>query len=294
MRERVILYIISIVILISGLPALGQEKKPQPPQYRQEPAPITLHKVSKHVYEVRGGSGANCAFIVGDNEVFVIDAKMSDQSAKDMIKAIEKTTDKPISHLLITHSDGDHVNGINGFPKNIAIIAHDNTDKDIRNENEKGDLIIRLPDITFDSRMNLHSGGLEINLLYFGPAHTDGDIVIYIPDDNVAILGDLFVNIMDPVVHMRKNGTSEGLTKVLQDIIDLNVNAYLSGHAEPVKKAEIESIRNSLIGKREKVKAMIKEGKSLDQVKGAFGVPLERGFMQPLVEVIYLEITEGK
>jgi hypothetical protein len=45
----------------------GTGKKPQPPPYRQEPAPITVHKVSNHVYEVRGGSGANCAFIVGDN-----------------------------------------------------------------------------------------------------------------------------------------------------------------------------------------------------------------------------------
>ena len=202
MSKKRILCIVSIMLLISALPALGQQKKPQPPQYSQEPVPITIHRISNHVYEVRGGSGANCAFIVGDKEVFVIDAKMSDQSAKDMIKAIKETTDKPISHLLITHSDGDHVNGINAFPENIVIIAHDNSAKHMKNENEKGNLIIRLPNKTFDSRMNLHSGGLEIDLLYFGPAHTDGDTVIYIPDDNVAILGDLFVKGMDPIVHM--------------------------------------------------------------------------------------------
>lgn len=294
MRRRIILCIISIMLLISALPALGQQKKPQPPQYRQEPAPITIHRISNHVYEVRGGSGANCAFIVGDKEVFVIDAKMSDQSAKDMIKAIKETTDKPISHLLITHSDGDHVNGINGFPENIAIIAHDNSAKQMKNENEKGNLIIRLPDKTFDRRMNLHSGGLEINLLYYGPAHTDGDIVIYLPGDNVAIVGDLFIKGMDPIVHMHKNGTSKGLAKVLQDVIDLNANSYLSGHAEPVKKAEIESMRNSLIEKQDRVKAMVEEGKSLDQVKEAFGVPLEQRFWRSLVEVIYLELTEGK
>ena len=60
------------------------------------------------------------------------------------------------------------------------------------------------------------------------------------------------------------------------------------------KKAEIESVRNSLIEKRDRVKAMVKEGKSLDQVKEAFGVPLEQRFWRSLVEVIYLELTEGK
>ena len=294
MRKKGILCIISIILVISALPALCQQKKPQPPQYRQEPAPITIHKISDHVYEVRGGSGANCAFIIGDKEVFVIDAKMSDQSAKDMINAIKETTDKPISHLLITHSDGDHVNGINGFPENIAIIAHDNSAKHMKDENDKGNLIIRLPNQTFDSRMNLHSGDLEIDLLYFGPAHTDGDIVIYIPDDNVAILGDLLFKGRDPLIHMHKNGSSKGLAKVLQDIIDLNANSYLSGHAEPVKKAEVESVRHSLIEKQDRVKAMMKEGKSLDHVKEAFGIPLEQTFWRSLVEVIYLELTEGK
>jgi len=114
MKRRIMTFL-AIVSLIAVLPIHGQQQKPQPPQYRQEPAPVTVHKISGHVYEVRGGSGANCAFIVGDKEVYVVDAKMTDQSAKDMIRAIKETTDKPISHLLITHSDGDHVNGIPGF-----------------------------------------------------------------------------------------------------------------------------------------------------------------------------------
>lgn len=289
---RKILSLLAIVFLMSALPVHGQQQKPQPPQYRQEPAPISVHEISKHVYEVRDGVGANCAFIVGDREVYVVDAKMTDQSAKDMIRAIKEITDKPISHLLITHSDGDHVNGIPGFPEDIDIIAHDHSAGHMKEANETGQVKIPLPNETFFNRMNMYSGSLEINLLYFGPAHTDGDIVIHIPGDNVAILGDLFFMGRDPLIHMHKNGSSKGLAKVLQGIIDLDADTYLSGHTDPVKKAEIESLHKSLIEKREKVMAMVKEGKSLDQVKEAFDIPLGESRWRSLVEVMYLELTK--
>ena len=72
--------VLSAIVLSIGVWSVhGQQQKQQPPQYRQEPAPVSVHKISQHVYEVRGGMGANCAFIVGDKEVYVIDAKMTDQ-----------------------------------------------------------------------------------------------------------------------------------------------------------------------------------------------------------------------
>ena len=58
MKKIKILTVLSIILFIGILPAYGQQKK-QPPQYRQEPAPVSVHKISKHVYEVRGGAGAN-------------------------------------------------------------------------------------------------------------------------------------------------------------------------------------------------------------------------------------------
>lgn len=289
MKKTKIFSFLPIFFLIIALPVYGQQKK-QPPQYRQASAPVTVHKISEHVYEARGGSGANCAFIVGDREVYVIDAKMTDQSAKDMIGAIKKTTDKTIEHLIITHSDGDHVNGMPGFPEDINIISHNNAAEDIKEANESGGVKIPLPGITFLNQLKLHSGDLEIILSYFGPAHTDGDIVIYIPDDNIAIIGDLFFKGMDPLIHEHKNGTSEGFAKVLQKIINLNAEKYLSGHAEPVNKEEIEDLRNTMLEKRDKVKALLKEGKSLDEVKKVFGVGQSR--WPSLVEIIYGEMTQ--
>jgi len=286
MKKTKIVFLISIFILAFVLPVYGQQRK--------APAPVSVNKISEHVYEVRGGSGSNSAFIVGDREVYVIDAKMVDQSAKDMIAAIKKTTDKPVKHLLLTHSDGDHVNGMPGFPGDINIIAHENSAKDIIKANETGQVKIPTPSMTFSNQLNLYSGDLEINLFYFGHAHTDGNIVIYVPEDKVAIIGDLFFKGMDPLIHKHKNGSSEGFVNVLQKMVDLNAKTYLSGHAEPIKKDEIEGLRNTIMGKRNKVKAMVKDGKSLDDIKKAFGLPAGQSRWPSLVENIYGEMTQEK
>jgi cyclase len=292
MKKIGIPLVISFVLFISGLPAFGQQAG-QPAQYRQEAAPVSVHQISPHVYEVRGGDGANCSFIVGEKEVFVIDAKMSVQSAKEMISAIQKATDKPISHIILTHSDGDHVNGLSGISGNPDIISHANSAKHIEKANEGMVEKVPLPNEVFSDRMSLYSGKLRIDLLYFGPAHTDGDIVILVPEDRVAIVGDLFFKGMDPLIHMNKNGSSFGLVKGLTSIIDLDAQTYLSGHAEPVTKTEIEALRGRIIETQDKVETMVEEGKTLDEVKQALGVSTEKGFWPSLAEVIYQEIARG-
>ncbi len=290
MKNKTIRSLILFAIVTVGLPAFGQQNT-QPPQYRQESTPVSVHQVSPHVFEVRGGDGANCSFIVGENEVFAVDAKMTASSAKEMTAAIKKTTGKSISRIILTHSDGDHVNGLSGFAGTKDIIAHINTAKHIEQANESGTEKVPLPNETFDSRMSIFSGKFRIDLLYFGPAHTDGDIVILVPDDKVAIAGDLFFKGQDPLIHMNKNGNSFGLVNVLDRMAELDVQTYLSGHTEPVAKTEVEELRMSIIEKQNRVKAMVEEGKTLDEVKKALGVSTEQGRWRSLAEVIYLELT---
>ncbi len=295
MKKLKSLYIVSILFLIFTLPVSGQQKK-QPAQYRQAPAPVTAYKINENIYEVRGGSGSNSSFIIGGSGVIVIDAKMTDQSAKDMIDEVKKITDKPVTTLILTHSDGDHVNGMTGFPEDITIISHANAARDIKKENESGRVKLPYPNITFSDKMPVsnYKGDQDIILYHFGPAHTDGDIVIYIPEYKTAMIGDLFFKGMDPLIHKHKNGSSEGFIKVLQKLIDLDAECYLSGHAEPVKKDELESLRSTIIEKRNKVKGMIASGKNLDAVKKAFGIPAGPSRWPSLAEIIYNEMTLKK
>lgn len=268
----------------------------------QLPQTTTVEKVTGNIYMVKGGSGANTGFFIGANEVLVIDAKMTVDSAKQMIEEIKKLTPRPITKLVITHSDGDHVNGLGGFPQGLEIISHTQTKKDMADAFKEPNLQALqpyLPNRTFTDEMDLRLGYEPVRLLHFGPAHTSGDIVVFFPAEKVAFVGDLVFIGRDPLIHRQKGGTSLGLVKNLKALLDLGADRYIAGHTEILSKSDIETLMKSIGDKQARIKSMIQEGKSLDDIKKAFGVedraaaPGGRRFMS-LVEVIYLDLTEKK
>src|SRR5689334_7936372 len=100
--------------LVVALFAVGAY--PQRQQQRPE-APLRVTQLNGGVYWMSGGAGANTGFIVGTTGVIIIDAKMTAGSAKAMLQEISKVTPKPVTHIILTHSDADHANGLSGFPK---------------------------------------------------------------------------------------------------------------------------------------------------------------------------------
>lgn len=288
--------------LVFGAVALAQQQQQaqpaQPPQYQQQPAPLTLEKISEDIYQVKGGSGANAGVIIGQKEIMVIDAKMSEESARQMLDEIKKISAVPITVLALTHSDGDHVNGITAFPADIKIIAQEETkrymDEAFKDEKQRAYLPRIKTFVSGGPKYDL--GGRKVELRYFGPAHTSGDVVVYVPEEKVAFLGDLYFAGRDPLVHRHKNGNSFGLVKVLQSVLALDAETFLSGHADKATRADIEGMIQALQEKQAKIKAFVAEGKSLEATLESFGLketppaPPGRPRFMNLVEVIWLEL----
>jgi cyclase len=278
-----------------------QAKPPQPPQYQQQLAPVTLEKIAENIYQVNGGSGANCGVVIGEKEIMVIDAKMSEESARQMLAEIAKVSPVPVRVLALTHSDGDHVNGITGFPSDIKIFAQEETkrymDEAFKDEKQRA----YLPAIkTFAlGGPEYDLGGRKVQLLCFGPAHTSGDAVIYCPKEKVVFLGDLYFAGRDPLIHRHKNGNSFGLVKVLNSVLEFDAEVFLSGHAEKATRADVQALIKSIEDKQAQIGAMISEGKSLDEIKKFYkiedrpAVPGRTRFLS-LPEVIFLEIMEKR
>ena len=97
---------------------------------RREAQPVTFVKISDRLYEISGGQGANSGVYIGDDSVLIIDAKMDEKSVDQVIEQIKQITDKPITYLVNTHSDGDHTRGNQYFPETVPIIAHENCRKE--------------------------------------------------------------------------------------------------------------------------------------------------------------------
>lgn len=292
---------VPIVLLLAAtsLSAQTPPAKPAP----ASPPPLVVRKITDSLRLVEGGSGANTAFYLRGDEVVAVDAKMSVESAAAMLAEIRKVTSLPLTTLVITHSDGDHVNGLPGFPKGLDIVAHEICKADmVTAAGTLPALGDRLPTRTYAGpRLALRTGQRPVELAYFGPAHTSGDTVVIFPEEKAAFVGDLLFVGRDPLVHRHKGGNSFGYVKTLEGLLALRpeVEVFLSGHASPLGRADLEGLIKAMADKQASVKAMIAEGKSLEEIKKAFGVedrpaaPGGRRWLS-LVETIYLELTEKK
>ncbi len=271
--------------------------------------PLTLQQIKGNIYMVKGGSGAITGVFIGDREVMVIDAKMTEESTRQEIAEIKKLTDKPITRIVLTHSDGDHVNGLNGFPAGLRIYAHPQTKKDME-ESAKSPNTQYLRDYlpnelcspcaaSKNSVMAIKMGSEDVLLYYFGPAHTSGDLVVFFPGERVAFIGDLAFVGRDPLIHRQKGGISTGCVNALKSMAALRAEAFISGHSDPLSDKDLLALAGSIEAKQEKVKALMAEGKSLDDIKKSFGIPIPatppgRAGFPSLVEVIFLELSGKK
>lgn len=283
------------LLLIVALGFAGQtEAKPQAKSPFQ--APFSVVKVRDNIYLGQGGMGANTGFYVGAKAILCIDSKMTSEASEQEMAAIARISPLPVTTLILTHSDLDHVNGLAGFPKGIKVISQANARKDLEasfSVPELSPLLGYLPAQTFTDKLVLEFEGQTVELLNFGPAHTNGDAVVFFPKEKLAFLGDLIAPGRDPLIHLQKGGSSFGLVKTLKDVLRLDADIFLTGHSDPVTKAQIQESIASIEAKQAKVKALVAEGKTLDEVKAAFGVK-EGGRWPSLVEIVYRELTEKK
>jgi cyclase len=261
------------------------------------PEPFSVNMIKDGVYWTKGGAGANTGIIVGKDGVIVFDSKMTPDSTREMLAAIAKITPKPVTHIVLSHSDADHVNGLSGFPKGVTIIAQENCKKEM--EASKGSPMAApqdyLPTKTYDKELDLTIDGVRVQLRHWVPAHTSGDTVMILPDEKIVFGGDLVDLTQFALIHAQKGGTTAGWITSMKGIIAIDADTYVSGHGGLETKSRLKARLAAVEARQAKIKEMVAAGKSLDEIKktaspeepptGPFGSP---GF----TEVVYQELTK--
>jgi len=164
-------------------------------------------EVGSGLYAFTAEGDPNSGVIVGDDAVMVVEAQATPRLARKVIDCIRSVTDKPITHLTLTHYHAVRVLGASayGAPQVImgerarAMVAERGAE-DWASEFERFPRLfagheeipgLTWPTTTFNDRMTVYLGKRRIDLMHLGRAHTAGDIVAYVPDANAMFTGDI-------------------------------------------------------------------------------------------------------
>ena len=177
-------------------------------QADHEEKKVTFVQLSEHAWAYTAEGDPNTGIVMGDEAVLVADTQATPAMAQDVIRRIREVTDKPIRYVVLTHYHAVRVLGASAYAPREIIASQDTWDLIVeRGEADKASEIGRFPrlfqnvdtvppgltwpSITFQGRMTLRLGKLEVQLLQLGRGHTKGDTVVWLPHERVLLSGDL-------------------------------------------------------------------------------------------------------
>lgn len=224
------------------------------------------------------GAGGNIGVSHGPDATILIDDQFAPLSGK-IEAAIAKLGAAPVKYVVNTHWHYDHTGGNENFGKTGAtIFAHEN----VRVRMADGGTVAgnvsppspkeALPVVTYDQGMRFHVNGDTVSLIYLGGGHTDGDSVVMWEEKKVVHMGDLFMTIASfPLIDRGSGGDVYNLMRSLDLVLTMidSETKVIPGHGPMSNKAELTAWRVMIGQSVERVEALHKDGKTLDQAVAA-------------------------
>jgi glyoxylase-like metal-dependent hydrolase (beta-lactamase superfamily II) len=231
-----------------------------------------LHELGDGCYAYLQPDGSwgwsNAGLIVGDGRSLLVDTLFDLRLTAEMLETMaEPTHGAPISTVVNTHANGDHCYG-NQLVGGAEIIASTATAEEMEEvppamlaalnaaPGELGDLFrgffgafafegieVRLPDRTFDGRLEVDVAGRTVELIEVGPAHTRGDTLAHVPDARTIYTGDILFVGGTPIVWA---GPLSRWIAACDLILGLDVETVVPGHGPVTDKSGVVAVRDYL------------------------------------------------
>ena len=168
---------------------------------------ISFEEIGNDLFAFTAEGDPNSGIIVGDDSVMVIDAQATPTLARQVIQKVRSVTDKPISHLVLSHYHAVRVLGASEYKASNIIMSSKARSMVVERGQEDWDSEfarfprlfeghesipgLTWPTLTFNDRLTIHLGKRRVELMFLGRAHTAGDIVAFVPDEQVMFTGDI-------------------------------------------------------------------------------------------------------
>lgn len=282
--------------------------------------PVKVQKINDRVYAMlgphdppnkeNGGYMNNNLVIIGDKGVILVDAGSHKDVAEHIDKAIKAVTKKPITHVLITHHHADHHLGLSYF-EDTQVIATDfcakqiedngrghvkwmerNSGKNLRNTSP----VVPQTRVALGSRRAMEIDGVKLELISTGTAHTDGDMMVWLPDDGVLASGDILVHHINP--SFREGNLKKWIAVVDDQILKLPLKTVMPGHGPLMQHQDVAEFRTLIATFYKTIEDIYKAGgaeadvrKKLDMAKWQ-GMARFDDMMGGNINKVWLEVEE--
>ncbi|MDN3920778.1 MBL fold metallo-hydrolase [Roseateles violae] len=232
------------LLQLLGWLGLGVAAPPRAAQAQQATAsapPLTAELVRTGLYLIASGGG-NTLLRFTPQGLLLVDGQAPGlyRPLMSQVRRINKISDLPLRALVLTDHHQPHAGTNPQFiDAHVPLIAQSRT-------------LQRLPPPASDSQQLgyerdylLKLGGIELQLLHYGPAHTDGDTVVLFPDLRVLAVGDLF-DADTPRPDLAAGGDLRGWSRTLEQILRLDFDRVVPGAGPIVGRAELQACKDRL------------------------------------------------
>jgi glyoxylase-like metal-dependent hydrolase (beta-lactamase superfamily II) len=246
-----------LAALLLSCPAVAQQPPPAAAAAASAGTPavpeMRAQQVSRSAWYVQGlsalGSPANqnfisnAGFVITPGGVVVIDALGSPALATRLMAEIRRRTDKPVTHVIVTHYHADHIYGLQAFrAAGAKIVAHQAAREYLHSDTARlrleasrselapwidGGTRLVEPDTWVTGPTELEVGGVRLQLRPAGPSHTPEDLVVFLPDEKVLFAGDLVFRNRIPFVGQADSRRWIG---ALDALLAFGATAIVPGH----------------------------------------------------------------
>ncbi len=254
----------------------------QPDHFAKQPDNIVLREgmtrqLSPHVSVIYGNP--NIAIVVGTTATLVVDTGLGRRNGAFIAGEAAKLRRSTRLFLTTTHAHAEHASGQDGFPPDTVVIRPKVQQQELdetgtagietfrsRNETNRellADARVGKSDILFDDQITLDLGDVTVRLSWFGPAHSNGDMLAFVEPDAVLVSGDVVQN-KAGIGLSGSRSTIKSWIAVLDKVAGLRPALILPDHSLPGDGRLIAEQRDFLIDLQESIEAHKRQGKNAE------------------------------
>jgi len=271
-----VIYMVAVVLFVFPLKAQELDGSRLTPAERNRSGALRQLIPGYYVFS---STSFNSGVIATGDGVIILDALTSEAIARKEREAIASQINQPVRFLVSSTFHNNYTWGNIAYP-DVVKIGHEDYRTDLlaqmqRDHASSAEQKARLPQITYRDRLTIHLGGKEIQVLYLGKGHTRSDSIIFVPQDRIAYVSELYFS--DQFLYIN-DGYGVSWLKTLDAIEALPADIFVPGHGpipeDPKETRQgLHRFLQMLVDLRDAVQKEIDRGATEDQAADAIKFP---------------------